>query len=208
MVYTNAYEYIMSHSSHFTQSTLRRLAIGILLEFGPIFIFILSFAHFHIYKATLMLMIGTIISTVLTYRLQKRLPYLALYVAFLTIAFGYLTLLHREPKFIQMRDTLYDMTMAITLLLGLMINVSFIKIAFHDLIPMKMRAWHNLTYAWLGFFLTIALMNEFVRRSYSLWEWFRFKGCVVLVTIVFGIVTLYLFYEREDDARAEGPKLN
>jgi intracellular septation protein len=189
----------MSHPSRFTRSTLERLIVGLLLEFGPIFIFLAAFGHFHIYKATMLLMIGTIFSTVLTYRLQKRLPYLALYVAFITIAFGYLTLLHREPKFIQMRDTLYDMTMAITLLFGLMINVSFIKIAFHEVIPMKICAWHRLTYAWIGFFLAVAAMNEAVRRYYSLQEWFAFKGIMVLITIVFGITTLYFFYERENE---------
>lgn len=199
MVYTNEYEYIiMSHYSHFTRPVLERLFIGVLLEFGPIFIFLATFGHFHIYKATMILMVTTIVSTVLTYRIQKRLPYLALYVAFITIAFGYLTLLHKAPKFIQMRDTLYDMTCAITLLLGLMINVPFLKIAFHEVIPMTLRAWHRLTYAWIGFFLTVATMNEFVRRHYSLSDWFQFKGTMVLVTIIFGITTLYFFYEREE----------
>lgn len=188
----------MTSSSRFTRPMLERLFIGILLEFGPIFIFLAAFGSFHIYRATMLLMIATIISTILTYRLQKRLPYLALYVAFITIVFGYMTLLHREPKFIQMRDTLYDLTSAITLLFGLMINIPFLKIAFHQIIPMKMRAWHRLTYAWIGFFLTIAATNEFIRREYSLPDWFQFKGAVVVLTISFGITTLYMFYEREE----------
>ncbi|MEZ0208629.1 MAG: septation protein IspZ, partial [Candidatus Paceibacterota bacterium] len=88
-----------------SSSTCKRLMVGALLEFGPIFIFLFTFPHFHVYKATTLLMVATIFSTVATYRLQKRLPYLALYIALLTIGFGYLTLMHREPKFIQMRDT-------------------------------------------------------------------------------------------------------
>lgn len=196
MVYTSAYEYIMSPHSEFTLSTLKRVLAGGLLEFGPILIFLSAFGHFHIYKATMILMIATIASTILTYRFQKRLPYLALYVAFITIAFGYLTLMHREPRFIQMRDTLYDMTCAITLLLGLMINVPFLKIAFHDALPMTLRAWHRLTYAWIAFFLAGATANEIVRRNYSLKEWFDYKGIMVVVTIIFGLVTLYFFYEK------------
>lgn len=201
MVYTNAYEYIMMSSSHITKTTLERLFVGILLEFGPIFIFLAAFGHFHVYKATMVLMIATIISTVLTYRIQRRLPYVALYVAFITIVFGYMTITHKEPKFIQMRDTLYDMTCAVTLLLGLMINIPFLKFAFHSLIPMTLRAWHRLTYAWIGFFLTIAALNEFVRHSYSLQDWFLFKGMMVVTTIIFGIATLYLFYEKEADEK-------
>lgn len=199
MVYTSAYEYIMSSHSEFTLSNLKRVLVSGLLEFGPILIFLSAFGYFHVYKATMILMITTIISTVLTYRLQKRLPYLALYVAFITIAFGYLTLMHREPKFIQMRDTLYDLTCAITLLIGLMINVPFLKIAFEGVLPMTLRAWHRLTYAWIAFFLSIAAINEVVRRTYSLKEWFDFKGVMIVVTIVFGLVTLYFFYEKPQD---------
>lgn len=179
-------------------STLRKFLIGVLLEFSPIIIFLCAFPHFHIYKATTFLMIGTIVSTILTYRIQKRLPYMGLYVAFLTIVFGYLTLMHREPKFIQMRDTLYDLTCVATLLFGYAINVSFLKIAFEDIIPMTMRAWHKLTAAWVTYLLTAALLNEYVRRFHSLHDWFEFKGYMVLATTVFGFLALYLCYEKED----------
>lgn len=186
----------MSPHSEFTLSILKRVLIGGLLEFGPILIFLSAFDHFHIYKATMILMITTIVSTVLTYRIQKRLPYVALYVALITIGFGYLTLMHREPKFIQMRDTLYDTTWALTLLLGLMINVPFLKFAFNDALPMTLRAWHRLTYAWIGFFLMGAALNEIVRRNYSLQSWFNFKGIMVVVTISFGLAMLFFFYEK------------
>lgn len=187
----------MQQPSIFSPSMFKRLLFAILLEFGPILIFLMSFHHFHIYKATMLLMVATIISTVITYRVQKRLPYLALYLALLTIAFGYLTLLHREPKFIQMRDTLYDLTSAVTLLIGLMINVPFLKIAFHDVVPMTVRAWHKLSYAWIGYFAVVASLNEYVRRVYSLTDWFDFKSVMVFVTIVFGFLALHLCYEKE-----------
>ncbi len=186
----------MNHSSFFSAETFRRLILGAMLEFSPIIIFLISFKHFRIYEATLILMIATIISTVVTYRVQKRLPYLALYVAFLTTVFGYLTLMHHQPRFIQMRDTLYDITCALTLLAGLMINVHFLKLAFHEVIPMTLRAWNRLTYAWILFFVLNATANEYIRRTVSLHEWFNFKSYVVIVTIVFGLVSLYFFYEK------------
>lgn len=187
----------MSPSSLFSSATTKRLLVGLLLEFGPILIFLASFEYFHIFKATSILMIATIISTIVTYRLQKRIPYVALYVALITIAFGYLTLMHKEPKFIQMRDTLYDLTCALTLLVGLMVNVPVLKIAFHDIIPMTMKAWHRLTYAWISYFLAVATFNEYVRRTFSLEEWFFFKSVIVVTTVVFGFTALYFFYEKE-----------
>lgn len=144
----------------------------------------------------MLLMIATIVSTVATYRLQKRLPYLALYVAFLTICFGYLTISQHEPKFIQMRDTLYDMTCAVTLLIGLMINIQFLKLAFNEVIPMTNRAWQKITYFWIGFFIITAILNEFVRHTYGLQTWFAFKSIMLVITIMFGIVALSMCYEK------------
>lgn len=177
-------------------ATIKKVLIGSALEFGPILIFLLSFQYFHIYKATFILMIATIISTIATYRIQKRLPYLALYVALLTVAFGYMTITHRQPKFIQMRDTMYDVTCALTLLAGLMIRISFLKMAFNDVLPMTNRAWTRLTYAWTAFFIINATANEYVRRTFDLHQWFEFKSFVALLTIIFGIATLYFFYEK------------
>ena len=192
----------MSLRTSISPSTFKRFLVGTVLEFGPILIFLSAFPHFHIYKATMLLMIATIISTIVTYRLQKRLPYMGLYVAFLTIVFGYLTLMHREPKFIQMRDTLYDLTCAATLMFGLVIRAPFLRIAFEQIIPMTNRAWNRLTYAWITFLLCGAFLNEMIRRFHSLHTWFEFKGYMIIATIVFGFATLFLFYEKVDKENA------
>lgn len=200
-MYTNAYEYIMIAHPLLSPSLLKRMALGALLEFSPILIFLSSFKHFHIYEATMLLMLATIVSTFLTYILQKRLPYLALYVAILTIGFGYLTLAHHQPKFIQMRDTLYDLTCAVTLLAGLIFNISFLKFAFNDVLPMTTRAWNKVTYAWIGFFIVNAGINEYIRRTATLHEWFEFKGLMVPITILFGLVTLWMWFEKPQTAQ-------
>lgn len=187
----------MIKPSLFSGHTLRKVLIGGVLEFAPILIFILSYHHFHIYKATFILMVTTIISTFVTYRVQKRLPYLALYVALLTILFGYLTISHHKPSFIQVRDTMYDITCALTLLIGLMINVPFLKLAFQSVIPMTARAWNRLTYGWVFFFIIGAILNEYIRRNHSLNVWFEFKGVMVIVTSVFAITFLYFIYEKD-----------
>lgn len=189
----------MSLSKLFTSNVLKKLLAGSAFEFGPIVIFLVSFHYLHIYKATLILMVVTIISTVVTYRVQKRLPYLALYVALLTIIFGYMTISLHQPRFIQMRDTLYDITFALTLIVGMAVDFSFLKFAFDSVFPTTNRAWERLTYAWASFFIINAFVNEYVRRTMSLHDWFDFKSTMVIVTLFFGITTLVLFYEKSND---------
>lgn len=180
-----------------TTKLLKKILIASILEFGPILLFLLSFSHFHIYKATMVLMATTIVSTILTYRIQKRLPYIALYVTFLTIVFGYMTLMHREPKFIQFRDTLYDATSALVLIIGLVWRTSFLKVAFHEVIPMTTRAWRNLTYVWIIYFSLAAGINEYVRTTMTLMQWFDYKAAMSVITVIFGCTALYLCYEKE-----------
>jgi intracellular septation protein len=187
----------MSIPHLFTPSVFKKVLAGSALEFGPIVIFLLSFHYLHIYKATMILMLMTIISTIATYKVQKRLPYLALYVALITIGFGYLTLSLHQPRFIQMRDTLYDVTCAVTLIIGLIFDISFLKYAFDSVFPTTTKAWDKITYAWIVFFIANAGLNEYIRRTMSLKFWFDFKSTMVLITIVFGIITLILFYEKK-----------
>lgn len=191
-------KYIMQIITPNQLKLLKKILIASILDFGPILLFLLSFTHFHIYKATMVLMAATIVSTVVTYRTQKRLPYVALYVAFLTIVFGYMTLAHKEPKFIQIKDTLYDATSALVLIIGMLWNTSLLKISFHEIIPMTKRAWDRLTYAWIFYFTGIAITNEYVRRTVDLWTWFDYKAIITAVTVIFGVVVLYLCYEKEN----------
>lgn len=181
----------------FSKKLLSQIVVSSLLEFGPVLVFIGSFKYLHIYESTMLLMVATIISTIVTYRVQKRIPYLALYVAFMTILFGFMTLHFHKVKFIQMRDSLYDVTCAITLLVGLRFNVKFLEIAFDKALPMTSRAWTKLTYMWAVYFIVIALSNEVIRRMFTLEVWFMFKGSIVLLTSFFGIFSLYTTYEAK-----------
>jgi intracellular septation protein len=182
-----------------TKKMLQHVIFSGFLEFGPVVLFLASFEYMSIYESTFLLMVATIVSTFVTYYLQKRIPYLALYVAMITIIFGYMTIHFQEVKFIQMRDTLYDLTCGVTLSLGLIFNIRFLKLAFDNVIPMSLAGWDRLTHLWIGYFFIVAMSNEIVRRLFSLDDWFLFKEFVVVSTVVFGITALYLSYQEKKE---------
>lgn len=183
----------------FKKNMLRHIVFSTFLEFGPVLLFLASFERVSIYSSTVILMVATIISTIVTYRLQKRIPYLALYVALITVIFGYMTIHFHEVKFIQMRDTLYDITCALTLMLGFVFNIRFLKLAFHAVIPMTNRAWDTLTRLWIFYFIVNAVSNELVRRFLPLEEWFIFKSAFVVIACIFGLSALYYSYEGVEE---------
>lgn len=179
----------------FSKRMFSQIVLATVLEFGPVIIFLVSSQTMRIYGATLLLMIATIFSTVITYHLQKRIPYLALYVAAITLLFGSLTLHFHNVKFIQMRDTMYDATCALTLITGIMVNIPFLKIAFDKVIPMSNNAWNKLTQLWVGYFILLAISNEIIRRNFPLHFWLDYKGLIVFITAIFGFIALYASYE-------------
>ena len=63
---------------------------------------------------------------------------------------------------------------------------------------MSNKAWTKLTYYWIGFFITLATLNEYMRRVVDLAQWFDFKGLMVGVTILFGCLSLFFIYENEE----------
>lgn len=180
-----------------SKKVLTHILASMLLEFGPVLLFLFSYEHFHVYESTVILMVATIISTIVTYRVQKRIPYVALYVAGITLIFGAMTLHSHKVKFIQIRDTLYDITAALTLLAGLRFHTRFLELAFGAVIPMSIRAWNKLTYLWIGFFIFLAVNNEFARHYLSLDNWFVMKSVAVCATVVFGMFALYISYEEK-----------
>ena len=190
--------------SVFSKKIFKHVVFSSFLEFGPVIIFLASYKYVSIYESTFLLMVATIISTFVTYYLQKRIPYLALYVAMITILFGYMTIHFKDVRFIQMRDTLYDLTCALTLIVGMVTNIHFLRLAFGNVIPMSDKAWDKLTYLWIGYFLVIATSNELVRRLCTLDTWFFFKECAVVLTCIFGFIALYSSYEEKKEGVREG----
>lgn len=173
------------------------------LEFGPILVFLLAYDYFHIFKATFVLMIATIIVTVFIFIKQRRLPYASLYLALITTIFGYLTLSHHNPGFIQIRDTVYDMTNAIVLSVGLLFNVYLFKIAFDKVMPMTDRGWRKLTWVWIFFFVVAAIANEYIRRNESIHIWIDYKTSMVFISVIFGFAAIFYAYEKKEGATPE-----
>ncbi len=169
-----------------------------LLEFSPILLFALAFSLGNPFIATKVLMLSTLVVTVLAFYLEKRIPLIALYVAFLNLAFGFVTLHSRNIHFIEIRDSVYDITLALTIFIGLLHKKNVIKIAMKSFMHVEDVVWHKLAVSWGVFFFIAAILNEIVRRHYDVHAWFQFKMSFMLVNIIFGISALYFATKQKD----------
>lgn len=158
--------------------------ISLGLEVIPILCFFLGNLY-NIFLATALLMIGSIVSVIIFYKLNKKIPKLTLALSFLALIFGALTLIFHNEDIIKIKVTVLDIFLSIIFFSAAFWKKNIIhgftpKIARH---PSTFVIINNL---WGVFFLGVAILNEFVWRNFSTKDWVYFK--------VFGIFSLVVIF--------------
>lgn len=178
-----------------------KIIIKSLLEFLPIlsFFFVYELTNKNFFSATFVMMIMTIVYTFYTFHKEKRIPYLALFIALETTIFGSLTLILKDPVYVQLRDTAYDIVLGTLILVTGYMRNPIIKKFFGHIFDLDLETWIGLSYKWAGFLLTFGVTNEIVRRNFDENTWVLYKFCVFAITIAFG---LYLFWRYRKEVKS------
>ena len=155
--------------------------LNIAVDYGPVVVFFLSYRHFSpsdhnnpigemlaVVKSTAAFMLAAITALVVSrWRLGRVSPMLWLSTA-LIVGFGGLTILLRNPVFIQIKPTAIYLLFGITLLIGVWRGRPFLKYlleaAFEGL---NDAGWLKLSRNWGFFFLALAALNEVLRQYYN-----------------------------------------
>ncbi|MDQ5957384.1 MAG: intracellular septation protein [Patescibacteria group bacterium] len=163
-----------------------------LLEFIPIFLFIITFegVRHNFFIATFVMIIATILFTFYSFHKEKRLPYIALFISLETTLFGGLTLFFKNPAFVQMRDTFYDLILGSVIIVTALFNSPIIKRFFGHIFELKHAIWVKLSYMWGPLLILFAIFNEYVRRSFPPFMWVKYKILVLVITCLFGVYCL------------------
>jgi len=173
-----------------------------LSEFLPVFAFALTYeiTNRNFFAATFILVSSTIALTFYTFIRYKRIPFLALIISLETTFFGFLTIHNRDPNFIQLRDTLYDLFLGLTILISaLVFKTPIIKKFFGHIFTLEDKDWSTLSYIWGFALLTFAAGNEFVRLNFPPYIWVRYKFVVIVSTIILGLCIMLFFKKKIDE---------
>ena len=155
--------------------------LNITVDYGPVLVFFLSYRHFSpsdhndpigemlaVIKSTAAFMLAALTALVVSrWRLGRISPMLWLSTV-LIIGFGGLTILLRNPVFIQIKPTAIYLLFGITLLVGVWRGRPFLKYlleaAFEGL---NDAGWLKLSRNWGFFFIALAALNEGLRHYYN-----------------------------------------
>jgi intracellular septation protein len=184
-----------------------------LIDFGPLIAFFLTYYFVEryqpeagIYWATGVLMAATVAALAASRLVLGRFSLPPLVTAALVVVFGGLTLWLQDPRFVMMKPTIINLIFAGVLTFGIVKGRPLLKLLMGEALKLTDIGWHKLTVRWIGFFLSMALLNEVVWRTFSQPTWVTFKVWIILpLTFLFAVAQIGLIKRHE--AKAEDAAL-
>ncbi len=168
---------------------MNKSLLKFITDFGPLLIFFTVYykSGNNLSIAIPPLIIATLIAVLISYIVEKKIPYLPLIGGIIISIFGGLTLYFNNPVFLYMKPTIINIIFAIVLIFGkVFLNQNFLKFFFNNAIQMNEIGWDKLNYRWIIFFIFLALLNELVWRTQTEIIWVNFKVWGILpLTFVF-----------------------
>ena len=148
----------------------------ILLDFLPVLLFFGAYKAYDIYAATAVLMAATTVQMGLVYAMDKRLQMVQKITLALVLAFGSLTLLLHDDRFIKWKPTVLYAAMAIGLAVALwLLKKNFLKLLLGSQLELPDPVWQSLNRAWVVYCVFMAALNAYVATYYSTEDWVTFK---------------------------------
>ena len=152
--------------------------IKFIADFGPLLIFfIIYFNNENNLKLAIPpFIIATLISLIVIYFLEKRIPMVPLTSGLLITFFGGLTLYFDNKIFFYMKPTIINLLFATVLFFGKFFTQKpLLKIFFQNAFNLEDEGWKKLNYRWISFFIFVAVLNEIIWRTQSEIFWVNFK---------------------------------
>jgi intracellular septation protein len=145
-------------------------------ELGPLLVFFVANAKFHLFVATGAFMVAIVAAMLASYAVTRHVPLMALVTGIVVIVFGTLTLVLHDETFIKVKPTIIYGLFALVLGGGLLFGRSFIAILFDQVFNLTAEGWRILTLRWALFFVAMAVLNEIIWRTQSTDFWVAFKA--------------------------------
>ncbi len=177
--------------------------LKLLIEFIPLIAFFIGYKVGGIFDATLYTLIATIVSTVTILLLKQKVSKVHLVTNVLLLVSASLTLISGNSTFIKMKPTILYCIFGLTFFITNFKWEPAIKLALGTAIQLKDDIqWLQLNIRFMWFFFAMAVVNEFVWRTFAEEDWVNFKVFGALpITVLFLVFQLpYLMKHKAGDS--------
>ena len=157
---------------------MNKSLLKFITDFGPLLIFFTIYykSENNLRLAIPPLIIATLIAVLISYMVERKIPYVPLAGGIIISIFGCLTLYFNNPIFLYVKPTIINIIFALVLFVGkTFLNKNFLKILFNNAFQINETGWDKLNNRWIIFFIFLALVNELVWRTQTEVIWVNFK---------------------------------
>ena len=180
---------------------MNKSLLKFLTDFGPLLIFFTVYykSGNNLSIAIPPLIIATLISVIISYIVERKIPYLPLFGGIIISIFGGLTLYFNNPIFLYMKPTIINVIFALVLFAGkAFLNKNLLKYFFQNAFQVDEIGWNKLNNRWMLFFIFLALINELVWRTQTEVMWVNFKVWGILpITFIFTALQIPLITKHK-----------
>ena len=175
---------------------MNKSLLKFITDFGPLLIFFIVYSKSgkNLSAAIPPLIIATIIAVLISYIIEKKIPYIPLIGGIIISVFGGLTLYFNNPVFLYMKPTIINVFFGLVLAFEKFFTKgSILKKLLGKSISLSDEGWKALTIRWMFFFFGLALLNEYVWRTQTEEFWVNFKVWGILpITFIFTAFQMFL----------------
>ena len=175
---------------------MNKSLLKFITDFGPLLIFFVVYSKSgkNLSAAIPPLIIATIIAVLISYIVEKKIPYVPLIGGVVISIFGGLTLYFNNPVFLYMKPTIINVLFGLILAFERFFTKEHLmKKMLGKSISLSDEGWGKLTIRWVFFFFTLALLNEYVWRTQTEEFWVNFKVWGILpITFIFTAFQMFL----------------
>ena len=180
---------------------MNKSLLKFITDIGPLVIFFLFYYNNdkNLRIAIPPLIVATIISVLIIWIIEKKIPMVPLLSGILITFFGGLTIYFNNPVFIYMKPTIINILFGLSLLFGkYFTKVPVLKKILGKSLLLSDEGWKILNNRWMYFFFALALLNEIVWRTQSEEFWVNFKVWGMLpITFIFTAFQIGLINEHK-----------
>jgi intracellular septation protein len=170
-------------------------------DFAPLLIFFVVYSKSgkDLSVAIPPLIVATIIAVLISYIVEKKIPYIPLIGGIVISVFGGLTLYFKNPVFLYMKPTIINIFFGLALTFErFFVKEHILKKMLGKSISLTDTGWKTLTIRWVFFFFTLALLNEYVWRTQTEEFWVNFKVWGMLpITFIFTAFQMLLINKHK-----------
>lgn len=170
-----------------------------LVDFGALLAFAGSFAVLRLrgvesseamIGATWVLVGASAFALIVGYLVERRFAPLPLITGGFALIFGVMTIVFQDPSLVKIKLSVQNGVLAAVLLGSLPLKKYPFKYLLGESIRVTDHAWRGLTLRYGLYFLTIAVVNEFVWRTQPDGVWVQFRVGLFVLAIVFGLLQI------------------